>query len=310
MLKDEILEDKVHGCLLGQAIADSIGARFEGCVRDDIHDRFGDKETMFRFAAKGKRWYTDDTEMALAVAKYLVDHDEIVAADLMGTFVAEYNDWRGYGRGTQTLIDAFRMDSEYEHKAQHLFPGGSWGNGAAMRAAPVGIRFRLDEQQIWEQAGLSAWPTHRNELAIEGAQLIALATAVAIKSKSITAKILADALLPFAKLTVFAEQLRALATLTDETELHQFGNGIGAHESVMTAIGCFSLFPDDYEQAVATAIWQAGDTDTIAAMTGALSGARLGHAKIDPVLHEKLEPDTRFVDDVAALSKRLCAAAK
>lgn len=304
-----IVEDKVHGCLLGIAIADSIGAGFEGCVRDDIQDRFGDKETMFRFAADAKRWYTDDTEMSLAVAKYLVGQNEISPIELMGTFVDEYHSWRGYGRGTQVLVDAFRRDCEYEHLAQHLFPGGSWGNGAAMRAAPVGIRFHSNEQQVWEQTRLSAWPTHRSELGIEGAQLIAMATTFAMTSERITPKVLSDALRPFSKTMVFSKQLLALASVTKESDLRQFGNGIEAHESVVTAIGCFSLFPDDYVQSVATAIWQAGDTDTIAAMTGALCGVRVGYSGIDPGLSEELEPHTRFLDEVADLSRQLCDAA-
>ena len=44
----------------------------------------------------------------------------------------------------------------------------------------------------------------------------------------------------------------------------------------MTAITCFALWPDSYEQTIGHAILLGGDTDTIAAMAGAISAARLG----------------------------------
>ena len=50
-------------------------------------------------------------------------------------------------------------------------PYGSWGNGAAMRVSPVGLLFRDDPALLWEQARLSALPTHLHPLGIEGAQL-------------------------------------------------------------------------------------------------------------------------------------------
>lgn len=299
------MQKRFHGCLLGQAVADSIGAAFEGCVRDDIQSRFDDKHAMLRFAADAPRSYTDDTEMAIALATYLLTHGEIDPTELMATFVDHYQSWRGYGRGTQVLIDAFRTHCDYEHLAQHLFPGGSWGNGAAMRAAPVGLRFHGDLQTVWDQARLSAWPTHRNELGIEGGQLIAVATAVALKEEAITPQSIAIAIQPFTATTVFQKQIGLLAQMTHESELAQFGNGIEAHTSVVTAIGCFALFPNDFCQAIATALWQAGDTDTIAAMTGALSGAHLGVDAIPSELITPLEPRTNFTKQIADLAAQL-----
>jgi len=189
-----------------------------------------------------------------------------------------------------------------------LFPGGSWGNGAAMRAAPVGLRFWQDHNLIWEQARESALPTHRNELGIEAAQMIAVTTAVAATEATITPKLVAEWLIPRVTTTVFTNQLNSLRSLSNESELAQFGNGIAAHESVVTAIGCFALYPDDFQEAVAAAIWQGGDTDTIAAMAGALVGARLGVNAIQDGWVAKLE-DADFPKQVADLSLDLFRAA-
>lgn len=58
------------------------------------------------------------------------------------------------------------------------------------------------------------------------------------------------------------------------------GTGIAAHASVPTALACFLANTDSFSDSVKTAISLGGDTDTIAAMTGALSGARNGLSAI------------------------------
>lgn len=300
--------EQVKGCLLGQAVADSLGATFEGQETEWLRGRFAGKEQMVEYSAAGFRNYTDDTEMALALASQLACRADIDPQELMQGFVQEYTPWRGYGRGTRVLIEAFGREADYEHLVEHLFPGGSWGNGAAMRAAPIGLRFARNHDLLWEQARLSAWPTHRNILGIEGAQLIAFTTALAVSDLEINPQQLMQTLLPRVTTAVFGKQLSLLGNLTDESELSQFGNGIGAHESVVTAIGCFALHPDSFEDAVALAIWQGGDTDTIAAMTGALVGARLGAEQIPADWSANLE-DAAFAARVDQLSGELFAAA-
>jgi len=105
--------------------------------------------------------------------------------------------------------------------------------------------------------------------------------------------------------TVFKNRLRQLSTIQSDTEVEQFGIGIEAHESVVTALACFALYPDDYPKAVATAIWQGRDTDTIGAMTGALVGAHLGSSFADTLPLDRLEDGVDFVAFVRQLSEDL-----
>ena len=65
-----------------------------------------------------------------------------------------------------------------------------------------------------------------------------------------------------------------------------------------------ALHPDDYEAAIGLALWQGGDTDTIGAMTGAISGARLGSDAIPSQALDHLE-DEHFVPDVTKLAGEL-----
>lgn len=300
--------DKVYGSLIGSVLADAIGACFEGLPVNKLRSQFSGKLAAFDYGVtRDSLNYTDDGEMTLALAEYLAENHTIISRELMRRFVQTYQSWRGYGRGTRVLIEAFRDNAEYEFMASHLFPGGSLGNGAAMRSAPVGLRFHGDTSKVWEEAKQSAWPTHRHELGIEGAQLIALATSLAATVTEITPSRLADLLLPSCSTVVFQNRLARLAKSESDADIEQFGNGIEAHESVVTALACFVLYPTDYRSAVATAIWQGGDTDTIASMTGALVGAHLGSAFADDLPIERLEEGPEFIGYVRGLAERLAA---
>ena len=290
------------GCLLGLCLADAIGAIYEGIRREDVRQEFSSPAELL--SASRPLTYTDDGEMCLALARYLGKVSTIAPAQLMAEFVKAYSSWRGYGHGTQTLIDAYRYQIDWNHLAQTMFPGGSYGNGAAMRSAPVGLRYFADHATIWQQAERSAYPTHRNELAIEGAQLIALATSLAIELPTITPQVIADQLRPFCKTITFQKKLDGLASVHCDADIDSLGNGIEAHESVVTALAAFSLHSSDYQQAIATAIWQGGDTDTIAAMTGALSGARLTNSALPTEVLQRLE-GAGFVDEVDAIAATL-----
>ncbi len=303
--------DKVYGSLLGLVLADALGSRFEGMQPEALHQQFSSKPAAFKYALlRDNLRYTDDGQMTIALAEYLTESPRICSDDLMRSFVRAYESWRGYGRGARVLIEAFRDDAEYEFMAEHLFPGGSLGNGAAMRSAPVGLRYFGDTTTIWHEAKNSAWPTHRHELGIEGAQLIALATSLAASDWAIGPRTLAEALLPSCTTVVFQNRLKCLAEVVGPDDIAQFGNGIEAHESVVTALACFALYPTDFQNAVATAFWQGGDTDTIGAMTGALVGARVGSGFASSMPLDRLEEGPNFIAYLQDLSNRLTASQK
>jgi poly(ADP-ribose) glycohydrolase ARH3 len=67
---------------------------------------------------------------------------------------------------------------------------------------------------------------------------------------------------------------------------------------VPAAIYCFLRHPDSFEDAVVEAVSLGGDTDTIASMTGAISGARLGIEAVPGEWVEKLE-NRNYIEDLA-----------
>ncbi len=287
------LEDRFVGCLLGLAVGDALGAPFEGRSADGIARQFSTPQQLVDQPPSGRLWYTDDTEMAIGVAETLVRGGKIDNRELCVRFARNFDPNRGYGGGARILLEAIKAGHDHRYLAENYFPGGSFGNGAAMRVAPVGLMFRDDLNDLWEQSRLSAMPTHVHPLGIEGAQMIAMAVALASHSEQIDRQTMFEQIADRCVSVEFSQPLRRAARLDDVRTLGLFGNGIEATSSVVTAIATFGLTPDSYIDTIGNAILLGGDTDTIAAMAGAISGAYLGVQAIPKHLIERLEDCVR-----------------
>jgi poly(ADP-ribose) glycohydrolase ARH3 len=158
-----------------------------------------------------------------------------------------------------------------------------------MRVAPVGLLFAGDAGEVWRQAAASALPTHTHPVGIEGAQLFALAVSLLVGASAFDRESFYLALMSRATTEEFRWHLGIAAKLRPGDPVSGLGSTLHAHRSVVTAMACFAGAPDDFESAVGLAIGLGDDTDTVAAMTGALVGAFAGRAAIPPRLLEKLE---------------------
>lgn len=299
--------DRFQGCLLGLAVGDALGARFEGQPAEHIVSRYPTVRALIDNPPNNELWYTDDTQMAIGVAETLAEQGVIVEEKLCAAFVANYVPSRGYGRGARKVLETMEDGKDHRQVAATVFPGGSRGNGAAMRVAPVGLLFRDHYEQVWEQARASALPTHVHVLGVEGAQVLALAVAVASRQQAFDRAKLFEELSRRCTSPEFRERLELAARAASYKEVALLGNGIEAIDSVPTAIACFALAPNSYETAVANAIFLGGDTDTIAAMTGALCGAFAGCQAIPGNLLSVLEDQGKGRTFLAALADRLHA---
>jgi poly(ADP-ribose) glycohydrolase ARH3 len=238
----------------------------------------------------------------IAVAETLTADGNISEDALGRTFVAHYDPQRGYGSGARRILEAMAAGGDGRHLAATIFPGGSLGNGAAMRAAPIGLFFCHDRAALWEQARRSALPTHVHPLGIEGAQLFALAVALVVSEEGFDRRTFYRTLLEHSQSEEFRWALTAASKLRRRHSLSFLGSSLEAHRSVVTAIACFTAGPDGYEEVVARAISLGDDTDTLAAMAGALAGAHLGVAAVPAERLEQLEDGLRgrtYIHDLA-----------
>ena len=299
--------DRFRGCLVGLAVGDALGSHFEGQSPESIENLYGSPAALVQNPPDAPWLYTDDTQMAIGVAETLLQDGEIVEETLCAAFVANYVPSRGYGRGTRIILAAMQDGLDYQHWRHGLFPGGSFGNGAAMRVAPVGLMFHHDSNRLWEQARLSALPTHVHPLGIEGAQLLALAIGNCLRSEEFEESDLLADLECWSETAEFQQKLQLAKRVTSRADLACLGNGFAAQESVVTAISCFLLSPASYEEVVANAILNGGDTDTIAAMAGAIAGAHLGIKAIPRHFIDCLEDDFKGRSYLVELADKMSA---
>jgi poly(ADP-ribose) glycohydrolase ARH3 len=176
-----------------------------------------------------------------------------------------------------------------------------------MRVAPVGLVFRHGHELIWQQARLSSLPTHVHPLGIEGAQVLALAVGLASTLDNFVREEFFGVLSSRCVSMEFRGALTRVARISDRRDLALFGNGVEATSSVVTAIACFGLTPDSFEETIGNAILLGGDTDTIAAMAGAISGAYLGRSAIPQLVIDRLENRNQGRAYIEQLAKDLYA---
>ncbi len=300
-----IPRDRFLGCLFGQAVGDALGAPYEGLPADFVYWMLGPVHELLAQPSTEVLRYTDDTQMMMGVAETLAAHGEICQETLCQRFVANYEPERGYGPGARRILERMAEGDDWQQLADTVFPGGSFGNGAAMRVAPVGLLFCHNLARVADQARVSALPTHRHPLGIEGAQLLALAVALAAQGPPLKRGPFYRALEDHCHSEEFRWQVRAARHLRRQHSLAFLGNSLPAHRSVVTAIACFTTSADMFEGAVARAIALGDDTDTLAAMAGALSGAHLGFAAIPQRWVDRLEPEPRGGSYLRILAERL-----
>jgi poly(ADP-ribose) glycohydrolase ARH3 len=321
------LRDKFRGCLLGAMLGDVAGAPVEAETPAYIsrtHRSVDDilaQDTVPEFT--GPPWqvgrYTDDTQMTLGVAEWLLEDDSHSPEKLLARLSAAHDPWRRYGPSTESILRLYpHHQSHWRDLATAHFPHGSYGNGSATRAAPIGLAFHADPAKAARVAIDSSRPTHSHPLACQGAALHAVAIATAVSQDEFdpapylrrAREILAwfDDLLqdttPFARALDAIEQgLSRNASCSELSET--LGTGLPAHEAVPMALYCFLRHPASFPDVLHHAIFIGGDTDTIASMAASLSAALLGPAAIPPHYLAAIREDTYPPRAIESLADRL-----
>ena len=281
--------------LLGLSIGDALGARWEGAAFDPLR--------LSGEIAQGQdraRW-TDDTQMALSVVAVLIANGRIDQERLAGSFASRYEPWRGYGRGMHALLPSIRDGGDWRWLSERLFPGGSYGNGSAMRVPPLGAYFcDAPVGQVVDEAERSAEVTHAHPEAKAGAVATALAAWVAGRSRDRQPpepaewwKALLAPLDPSLRVTRglhMAELLSPDASLSEAVARLGNGSHVTCADTVPLALWIALRHLDDFAGAIRHAIAAGGDVDTVAAIVGGIVAARVGAKKIPQKWVTAVEP--------------------
>jgi ADP-ribosylglycohydrolase len=288
--------DRALGALYGLAIGDALGMPTQLMSRSAVSAAYG-SVTGFLDAAQDHPLaagmaagsVTDDTEQALLLARLLISgHGHVDSGIFADALVAWENRMRARGsldllgpstkRAVQAVLDGEPVET-----------AGRYGttNGAAMRVTPIGIVMPSDDlDALVDRVVEASRVSHNTGVAIAGAAAVAAAVSAGIDGKPYLPAALAAARIGAERgfwiaaadvasrihlATTLASPLDPAASLTATYEV--IGTSLATQESVPAAFGILAIFPDDPWKAVCAAASLGGDSDTVAAMVGAIAGA-------------------------------------
>lgn len=276
------LIDHFQGAALGTFIGDAMGRGKEGWSWEGIRAHLGVIDGV------GEGIYTDDTEMMIGVMEALREDPAFDPAVAARCFLDNFHPWRGYGGRIYGVMARLQQGVAWDKAGTD-----SWGNGGAMRIAPIGFFFFDDRVRLREAAWRCAYITHHHPEGLAGALVQAVAVGIAtakglrnekIDSEAYVAEIAMEARGVDAGFAAEIERIRGLAETSDlEDKISliaaTFPRDVSAKGAVPAAIAAFVL-NDNLRNTLITAVNCGGDTDTIGAMAGAIAGAYYGYQAI------------------------------
>lgn len=292
----EQLKSKFIGSILGSVVGDAWGSNYEGWDYQTIQSSIRD----FSYCS-GR--YTDDSEMVKGVLESLIlNQGKFDGNHMAQTFVKNFDYSRGYGMGAISVLMKIKNGFPWDAPARDVFDGqGSFGNGAAMRICPAALLYHTNLLQLRKIVTKISSITHTHPLGIEGAILQATAIALAVRSnpKDFDQEIFLDNLEMLKLSSIYQHKLKKVREFlgnppSNITIIKDLGVNITAPESVPCAIRNFLDSPYDFQKVLFTSISLGGDTDTIACMAGAISGALLGVEVISRSWVDRLEGGDYF----------------
>jgi poly(ADP-ribose) glycohydrolase ARH3 len=315
-IDEELLRKKFIGALLGTAVGDALGMPVESWTHKKIDSRYGHLDKMVDgWMLRGH--YTDDTRLMIGVAESLIECKGFSGRQMAAQFMDNFEAFRGYGPGSLRVFQRLMYGVKWDEAGKHIYGAGSYGNGGAMRIAPVGVLYHNRPDVLIEVALNSGKITHTHPLGLEGALLQAYAVGLSASTDPLLLgqfdKIeFINALSGLVEEDYYHVKLKKIIEYLEMDELpviedviHTLGVGVRAQDSVPMALYCFLAKCDSFSDAVSYAVNMGGDTDTIGAMTGAIAGALHGFEIIPEQWVQSLENRNKGKDHIIDLGEKL-----
>jgi ADP-ribosylglycohydrolase len=326
MLSDEMTEGigRALGALRGLSLGDALGMPTQSMDHAWITSAYGkvtdlvdaiDDEPIAPGMPAGS--VTDDTEQALIVARLIAEGKGHIDSYALASRLLEWEDDMKARGSLDLLGPSTKFALKQVRSGADISTTGRTGttNGSAMRVAPVGIAHSAQDPMFADYVYESCRVTHNTVQGFQSALLVASAVSFGIDGFSVR-----DALEEAINLTGrtpvrgswsprasvlarvrLAIELAAISANTDPDDKmfadrlrNEVGTSVEANESIAAAFALVYRYSEHPLQALLTAVNMGGDTDTIAAISGAILGACGGAATFP-------ERMTKKVSDVSHL---------
>lgn len=263
------IQDRIRGCAVGAGVGDALGMPLE----------FGPRQPAGRLVREMNPGrvqagtFTDDTEMALALAESLLAHTPLDPADLAQRFVAWYrggpDDVGVHTSRVLSRIAAGEPWQEAVERVQRLKPDSA-GNGSVMRCWPVALADWDDLDQMLADSRLQSRVTHPHPECEAGSAFVNAAIWHLLQGIPPAAAV-ADAL----KVAAVPLALQEVIERAPMNRREELANGGWVRHTVQSAVWGLRT-TDSFEEAVVQVVNLGGDADTAGAVAGALAGAAYG----------------------------------
>ncbi len=320
--------DQFTGCILGLALGDALGAVVEARPVVEARRYVDEVLRAGRAGESGRAGFafgqvTDDTQLMRALLESILEAGAFDPARFASQLQALVGRGELIGGGPAAFATAAALQAGVPWSRAGM-PAPYAGNGAAMRAGPLGLLYGHDRDALVRITVEQARVTHQDRRAAAGALAIAMAVAIATRGHPIQATDFLDevgeSVAPVDPgVATAVREVRGWVALPMDAALehlrrHLIGSkrewpGHGVSPFVTTSV-CWSLYaflqaPESWWEAVCLAIRVGGDTDTLAAMTGTIAGARHGGAALPAHLTATLNDCGRWrCPDLETLAER------
>jgi len=268
-MNDPVILNRLRGVAVGAALGDAFGMPLEFKPIVEL-------PKLVRSLKPGRLpagTFTDDTEMALAVAESLEAVHPLDAGDVARRFLDWYHhDPEDIGNQTRSVLASIERLKNWEKAAAESlrFRPDSAGNGSVMRCWPVAIAWWNCPSQLAADSALQSRVTHPHAECVAGSVFVNAWIAGLIKGADphrAYEQALSDVEMP--------EGLSAVVKGAPTMSREALSNSGWARHTLQTAVWAV-LTTSSYEEAVIQAANLGNDADTGAAVTGAVAGAAYG----------------------------------
>lgn len=276
--------------LLGTCIGDALGVPFETKPANYSNLLEWDNNTFLPSESHklSPGQYSDDGQMSLIVAESLLKNNgynpEYTASEYLKWF--DSGQARGFGKTTKFAIDNLRDGKKFYESGIV----NSYGNGSSMRAAPFGVYYANDIEHLLQSVKLDSAITHCSEEAEAGALAIALSVFFCINNDYNNLIYKISKYLPNSKVKENLLSLDGIfcSDISSEKAFEVLGTKADVRMTVPSVLYAFYKF-SSFKEGVPAIIKAGGDTDTNAAILGALYTARDGIKDISEYWISNLE---------------------